>query len=310
MHIIMGKTDTILVFGAIAIVAIALITKKNTLCDSGSNTKPFNIPISIALDAAGENLYVANWRETGAEKGSDILKFNLKTRKVKNLGSKASPPFNLSTHVAVDNQCNVYVTDTGNALVRRIDAKTGDVTNLGELAEPKIVNPVNLALDNKGNVYVSDYETDTIRKIAPSGEVITLGISADPPFNRVQGLALDNDGNLYVADSENNMVRKINAKDDSVENITFLNGTPLSVPIGLVVDKSGSHLYVTDTGNDLVRKIDIANKSIENLGEFADPKFGSPVSITVDKKGNVYVTDTFYKSVRRIDAITDEVTDV
>jgi DNA-binding beta-propeller fold protein YncE len=302
----MGKVSTVLVLGG-AIAIIALIVKKYNLCDSEPiNPKPFYIPIDVAVDAAGEHLYVVSWKED--EVGANIFKFNLKTRKLDNLGSNANPPFKRSTGVAVDRSGNVYVADTENSLVRKIDAKTDSVTNLGGSVEFYI--PVSAAVDENGNVYVSDYGDNTVRKIAPSGEVSTLGTSADPPFKGTQALALDDNGNVYVADSVNKLVRKINAKDGSVENVEFSNGIPLSLPLGVVVDESGSHVYVADNVNKLVRKIDVANKSIKNLGTTADPKIVSPINVAVDKKGNVYFIDAFYKSVRRIDAITDEVTNI
>jgi DNA-binding beta-propeller fold protein YncE len=303
----MGKADNILVLGAIAVVTFVLISKNHNLCETQNlepiNPKPFYRPIDIALDATEEHLFVISWGET-SEEGTRILKINLKTHKVDNLGSKASPPFKRSTGVAVDKEGNVYVADTDNKLVRKIDVKTDIVTNLGGNTE---FTPVGIEVDDNGNVYVSDYGNDTIRKITPSGEVSTLEASANPGFNGIQSLALDDNGNVYVVDSNNNVVRKINAKDKSVKNIEFSDNVPLNSPIGVAISCNGSYVYVADSGNKLVRKIDVAKKTIKNLG---DTKFGSCTNIVVDKKGNVYVTDTVNKSVRRIDARTGKVTDV
>ena len=135
----------------------------------------------------------------------------------------------------------VYVADTSNHLIRKIDS-SGNVTTLaGQSGEPGSDNgqgtsasfnrPTGVAVDNFGNVYVADTYNQLIRKIDPSGNVTTLagqvgvrgstnGQGTSASFDRPEDVKVDNSGNVYVADTYNHIVRKI----DSSGNVITLAG--------------------------------------------------------------------------------------
>ena len=79
--------------------------------------------------------------------------------------------------LAVDGAGNVFIADTGNNVVRRVDAKTGIITHVagtgdeafagdgGPATAAALSDPLGLGLDGKGNLYVIDARNYRIRKI-------------------------------------------------------------------------------------------------------------------------------------------------
>ncbi len=79
--------------------------------------------------------------------------------------------------IAVDGAGNVFIADTMNDVIRRVDAKTGIITHVagtgrdgfrgdgGPAAKAALSNPLGLGLDGKGNLYVIDAQNYRIRKI-------------------------------------------------------------------------------------------------------------------------------------------------
>jgi sugar lactone lactonase YvrE len=202
-------------------------------------------------------------------------------------GNPLVPIFNFPIGVAVNPAGNVYVTDTGNALIRMV-TPAGVVTsfvgtagkaggNDGTSTDPNVTFnlPHGPVVDGAGNLYVADYNGATIRKISPTGTVTTLagtagsvgsadGTGSAARFRNPSGLALDGAGNVYVADSGNHVIRKI-TPGGVVTTVAGLAETTGSVngkgttarfknPRGIASD-SGGVLYVADTDNNMIRKI-------------------------------------------------------
>ncbi|HUL52677.1 MAG TPA: prolyl oligopeptidase family serine peptidase, partial [Opitutaceae bacterium] len=135
--------------------------------------------------------------------------------------------------------------------------------------------PVSISGDRAGNLYVADRSGNTIGKITPAGVVSTLagttgvagardGAGSSALFNQPGGVALDRAGNVYVADTGNATIRRI-------------------APDGTVSTLAGSS---ASRGNQ------------DGTGPAAS--FSSPVGVAVDGAANVYVTDAFNATIRRI----------
>jgi ELWxxDGT repeat protein len=144
----------------------------------------------------------------------------------------AAARFSSPQGVAVDIQGNVFVADTGNHLIRKID-NTGTVTTLaggagqsgstdGTGTAARFSSPEGIATDTTGNLYVADAGNHTIRKIVIlSGVVTTLAgtagqigstdaTGAAARFATPSGVAADGT-NIYVADTGNQIIRKTTA---------------------------------------------------------------------------------------------------
>jgi hypothetical protein len=145
--------------------------------------------------------------------------------------------------VAVDIFGNVFVADTYNHTIRKIDA-SGVVTTLagaagvegsddGTGSAARFKYPYSVAVDGSGNLYVADSGNHAIRRITSAGVVSTLagmpgvegsvsGAGRAAQFRYPVGVALDASGNLYVGDHGNRTLRKITKAGD----VSNLAGAP------------------------------------------------------------------------------------
>jgi len=191
----------------------------------------------VAVDGSG-NVYVA---DTGNNTIRKITSAGVVTTLAGSAGGSgigsadgigSAAQFDLPLGVAVDGSGNVYVTDAGNYLIRRITPSGAVTTLAGTVPNALGAKPVpvdgtgkaarfaelwGIAVDVSGNAYVTD--DYTIRKITPGGAVTTLagaagvGGSADGTgttarFNSPSGLAVDGSGNIYVGCSDGT-IRKV-----------------------------------------------------------------------------------------------------
>ena len=196
-------------------------------------------------------------------------------------GSATTARFNSPQGVAVDAGGIVYVADTNNHRIRRIDSN-GNVTTLAGNATPGLINgagvsarfnaPRGLAADTLGNLYVADTGNHAVRLIDASGQVQTVAgdgtagnsDSPTPRFNGLAGIAFDN-GRLYVyiADAKNHRIRSLAPGGNTVMTLAgvdrgFADGTRATArfaePSGIAPDGSG-RLIVADTINSLIRSV-------------------------------------------------------
>jgi sugar lactone lactonase YvrE len=237
--------------------------------------------------------------------------------------------------VAADLFGNVFVADQENHTIRKI-TQLGVVTTLAGLAPDfgfgdgtgsaaKFHAPGGVAVDSAGNVYVADALNYVIRKITPAGVVSTLAGSPGARGNQdgtgsgalfrffstasdtvgdtdAPGLTIDPSGNLYVTDSENNSVRKIDPAGVVTTVASGIQGIR-----GIAIDNQ-SNLYVTTFYT--IRKITSAGvitvlAGLDGQTGAADgagstARFNFPRGLGIDLSGNLYVADTFNRTIRKV----------
>jgi streptogramin lyase len=257
-----------------------------------------------------------------------------------NDGTGAAARLNVPYGVAVDGAGNVYVADTYNHTIRKSTSAGAVSTLAGLAGSAgrrdgtgsvgRFSYPTGVAADGSGNVYVADYSNNAIRKVTPAGVVTTLaglaggsgsanGAALSARFNYPAGVAVDRDGHVYVADFQNQTIRKI----ASTGTVTTLAGTAGAYgssngtgsaarffgPAGVAVDAAGN-VFVAEFRNHTIRKITpagavttfagLAGASGSINGTGAVARFSSPLGVAVDSQGNVYVTDTYNHTIRKI----------
>ncbi len=219
-------------------------------------------------------------------------------------GTRAAARFNSPFGVVTDRSGNIYVADSGNHVIRRIDEATGAVTTLAGLAgsggstdgigsAARFREPNGVAADGSGNVFVADTNNHTIRKIVvATGEVTTLaglagssgekdGIGSAARFANPESVTADRSGNVYVADTLAFAIRKIVVATGAVTTLAkgFGSGDGTGIAVGfsyprsVAADGLGS-VYVADSNNFTIRKIDVSSGTVTTLAGQAG-SFGS-----------------------------------
>lgn len=237
-------------------------------------------------------------------------------------GPGLSANFNGPFGTAADGYGNVYIADTHNNSIRKIDAYGNVSTFAGSYASgtadgqgtaARFSAPVGVAVDSHGNVYVTDRGNNSIRKISASGYVTTL---ASTGFAAPYGIAVDKLDNVYVTDHDNNEIKKIDAAGivtvlagSTTQGKADGNGSAASFfnPSGIAIDQYGV-IYVSDQSNNLIRKItengDVTTFAGSGVIGKADGKgitasFAYPCGIAVDLTGNLYVADGWSNNLIR-----------
>ncbi len=252
------------------------ITKVTTLqcTDVDTSVTGFHFPFSLTISPDGKQLYVV-------DSGLNAIRVvTLDTKSVITIGSttgvagsvdsavKTDVRFNRPTGITTDGD-NLYVTDSGNHSIRRIDIKKNYAVSTmagtsgaigstdGAPRDARFNLPQRITTD-RSSLFVTDFMNRTIRKIdIVTGTVSTLagkpgpletatdGIGAAAHFNQPNGITTDGT-NLYVTDSYLNTIRKIVIATGAVTTISTPNRS-LHTPIGITTD--GVSLFVTDTYN-------------------------------------------------------------
>lgn len=197
---------------------------------AGPNAR-FRNPWSVAVDSAG-NVFVADMSNNTIRKitpDGTVTTFAGQAGQDGTAdGLGASARFNHPFAVAVDNADNVYVSDTANNAIRKIDPHGMVITLAGLPGYPgntdgssdnaRFSAPQGLATDGAGNILVADTGNNLVREITPAGVVTTLqtrpGTNAADATNSIAlnspgGVAVDAAGNIYIADTGNHCIRKL-----------------------------------------------------------------------------------------------------
>jgi uncharacterized protein (TIGR03437 family) len=195
-------------------------------------TDQFFTPTGVAVDAAG-NAYVADLNRNLVRRiAANGTVTTVAGSGVQGYGGDNGPAtgaaLNQPRAVAVDSAGNLYIADTGNNRIRRVNT-SGQISTVAGIGVPgftgdtglavnaRIVGPLGIAVDASSNIYFTD--GTRVRKVLPSGFIFTIagtdsagysgdgGSATSAQFNNPTGLAVDSTGNVYVADTGNNAVR-------------------------------------------------------------------------------------------------------
>ena len=232
-------------------------------------------------------------------------------------GMATQSPIFLPMGVLTDAAGNMFIADSNNYRIRRVDGQTGLMSTYagdgtpgfagdgGPATQAEINGPSGLALDGAGNLYFVDSANDVIRRVdAVSGVISTVagmggaqGYSGDgglPTSARLtlpEGIALDSAQNLYIADTGNNVVRVVALGTGIIRTLAGTgaagyngDGMPatqaqLNGPWGLAVAQDGS-VYVADSVNNRVRRVSLQGNisTVAGIGSESFSGDGGPAT--------------------------------
>jgi sugar lactone lactonase YvrE len=210
-------------------------------------------------------------------------------------GDASSATLNYPQGICIDASNNIYIADTGNSVIRKIDATTNIISTIA---------------GNVNAVPTSDLGNG---KAATSIEV-NLRIP--------RSVYVDSDKNIYIADAGNRRIRKVDATTQIIStycgtgnggfNSDNILATSANLNIPLYVTGDASNIYITDVGYNRVRKINksttiittvIGNGDFEYNGDniqATSAGINQPRGLGIDTLGNIYVADTLHSRVRKV----------
>lgn len=237
--------------------------------------------------------------------------------------------FNLPHEIRFDAVGNLYVADTGNNAVRRIDARSGIVTTIaggaargysgdgGPAVAAGLRGPHSIQFGRGGELYVCDVGNHAIRVVdLTTGVITTLAGTGKPgatpdgaplagtPLNNPRSLDVDRDGNLWLATREGNQVFKLDLRAKVIRHVAGTgasgftgHGGPallatLSGPKGIALDASGN-VWLADTESHSVRVVKAVTGVIEwvaGTGASGDgPETGDPRRCALNRLHGIFV---------------------
>jgi trimeric autotransporter adhesin len=203
-------------------------------------------------------------------------------------GMASNAQISLPNGIALDNDDNLYICDSYNNRIRKVNT-AGIISTVvgngdkgysgdgGQATEAKIWSPFTVTVDNDGNIYFVDNGNNRVRKVRTDGVITTIagiggaGYNGDniaataAMLNRPTGIARDNFGDIYVCDNANKRIRKI----DNSGTITTVAGVgtsgysgdngpatdaKITSPMFLIFD-NGNNMYFSDLNVNTLRKV-------------------------------------------------------
>ncbi len=185
-------------------------------------------------------------------------------------GTGSVAQFNRPSAIAMDRLGNLFVSDTGNHVIRRV-MQTGVVTTVAGKAGisgtlngsatsvARFESPAGIAIDPAGSVYIAEPESNTIRKLINpiSGGTVTTIAGVAGRFDLSEGLngpsrlAVDSSSSLYFMDLTS--IRRV----ESENRFTLLHGElrdkytgTKPLPVALAVDAGGRLFAAVSEGNE------------------------------------------------------------
>ncbi|HKO17279.1 MAG TPA: NHL repeat-containing protein, partial [Acidobacteriaceae bacterium] len=261
-------------------------------------------PMGLAVDASG-SLYISDTHNQRIRKisatgvittiaGTGAAGFS------GDGGSAKAATFSRPTALALDSAANLYVADTGNHRIRKVDAVNGGITTVvgkgvqGFAGDSQsalsalLDSPYGIAVDASGNLYIADTHNGRIRRVAAATGVVTsvagngeLGSTGDggaatsAALAFPRGVQVEADGSVYIADTANHRIRHISptgtistVAGGAAQGFSGDGGVStaaaLDSPNAVAVSPAGL-VTLSDAANRRIRQIDSATGEIESL---------------------------------------------
>jgi sugar lactone lactonase YvrE len=272
----------------------------------------FAEPVAVVADSKG-NFYVADEdsntiREVAAATGIVSVYAGTGVGGFSGDGGLATKAeLALPNGLAMDSANNLYISDSANNRIRRVDAVTGKISTVagsgipaspitglnmctldsGALATASaLCFPQAIALDASGNLYIAEAD-DVVNRVDAKAGILTIiagngsfgltgdgGPAANAEVSIVNGIAVDKSGNVFLADADNCTIRRIDGKTDIITSLVT----------------GGESTYYNECGLS------------GDGGPASAAKINFPRGLAVDASGNLFFADYGNNLIRVIEA--------
>ncbi|MDZ4798733.1 MAG: hypothetical protein SGI92_11260 [Bryobacteraceae bacterium] len=323
-------------------------------------------PYGVAVDAAG-NIYASAYLRHQVFKitpGGTITVFagNGQYGFYGDGGAAKNAALSYPQGIALDSAGNLYIADSNNNRVRKVDGNTGVITTVvgggasligdgGIATAAQLGHPSNIIFESDGTMYVSDTANARVRRVDPVTNIITtyagggssfccgggLGDGQQANNSKMygpEGLALDSSNNLYIADPSYGRIRKVTKATGVITTVAGSglgansgdNGPATSAillnPVGVAIDSNGD-LYIGVTqyirkvsGGTITRVagaggtypdlygIPLTDAQIGNGGNAISAILTKPSQLTLHPSGGIVFADSDLGRIRKLSGAT------
>jgi len=220
----------------------------------------------------------------------------------------------MPTSIAFDAAGNLYIVDSDNFVIRKVNASTGIVSLVagtgtdgfsgdgGSAVQAELFDPNWVQLDAAGNVYIADLGSNRVRVVNTQSAAITLyGVTIQPGTIETvagSGTAIVNGSSTSTGYSG----------DGGPANQALLNE-----PSGIWLDPAGD-LSIADSNNDVIRKVNAQSGIITTVagstagegaysgdgGSSTAARLNNPYSVLLDPAGDLFIADEQNEVVREV----------
>ncbi len=259
--------------------------------DVTSTSSSFKFPSSLVLGPSG----IIYFSESGYSKIRRIAKDGVVTtiagsenyKFYGDGGEGIRAAFSLPRYIALGPDGSIYIADTLNNRVRKLDNKNIITTVAGGATHyfgdgmsannASFSYPYGVAVGSGGSVYIADSAHHSIRKISPKGLLTTVAGTGKRRSTRIP------------------------------VNTTI---TELNYPRGVSVSKSGKAVYVADTPENMVLMMTNSGEGLRSFAgtgnagfsgdgfDAAKAELDRPAAIDTGYGGSLYIADTYNHRVR------------
>ena len=193
-------------------------------------------------------------------------------------GPATQAKFNQPYGVALDQAGNLFIADSGNSRIRRVDARTGIITTVAGSGKKEGVT-------------------------GDGGTALEAGL--EWPMS----VAVDHAGNLYIGQNTNDPAMTRIRKVDSRTGVISTYATTVAAPLRMLFDEQGNLIFVD---GHCIKRIDAATGAVRTIagtvvegfsgdgGPALDARFENPCALAFDESGNLYIADFVSHRIRRI----------
>jgi hypothetical protein len=301
--------------------------------DGGPATSAYlSNPSAVVFNHAGD-MFIADYSNNVIRR-VDAITGIISTYAGNNNGSTSdsSPATSIRLNnpiaLAIDTADKLYIADSRNNLIRKVDT-SGMMTTVaghygyygaptyGQLATNSVLNhPQGVAVDTVGNLYIADTSNGVVSKVDTNGIITRFaggstsyvtnfgdgGPATGATLNLPTQLALNAAGELYITDPGNGVIRRVDVNGiiTTVAGYSYSSGgnlydpagtaatsAPLSAPSGIAIDTVGN-LLISDTGDQTVWRVGPAGAVV--FGPQAAGTTSAPQFITLENVGDSAVT--------------------
>ena len=276
------------------------------ISEFGAGVDQLGGPDALGIDSA-DSLYIADF--DGSE--TRIKKFASDGTYVSFTNTQLEKPagFYNPSGIAIDADGFIYVADTGNNRIQKLDQNGEYVLQWGGPGDGngELQGPVGVSVGPDGSVYVADTQNHRIQKFDSDGNYISQFGSQgngngelDTPY----AVRFDDEGNIYVVEYDpNNRIQKFDQNGNYISQFgSYGTGAgELYGPSDMAFDSEGN-IYVSEFYNQRIQKFSADGEYVSAWGydgSTANGEFQGPSGIVIDGQDNVYVADSNNRRVQK-----------